>query len=151
MCMKHSEIFRKQGVYGAFPVLNNLPYGRLTIKFSLSPFNDHWALGRWTVLVSTDEGDTWTKTNDSTSPATWPASNPREQSDRFAGVMTDGTYVCAGAAQSIGCICTGTCIPVSADSYAARTTARSLIASCPDINDSLSSATLPLNSLNIIR
>ena len=95
--MNHSEIFRKQGVYGAFPILNHLPDGRLTIGFSLSPFHDHWALGEWTVLVSTDEGDTWTKTDDPTIPATWPASNPREQSDRFAGVMADGTYVCAGA------------------------------------------------------
>jgi len=95
--MKHSAIFREQGIYGAFPILNHLPDGRLTIGFSLSPFHDHWALGEWTVLVSTDEGDTWTKTDDPTIPATWPASNPREQSDRFAGVMADGTYVCAGA------------------------------------------------------
>ena len=82
--MKHSIIFRREGVYGAFPILNHLPDGRLTIGFSLSDFHDHYALGKWTVLVSEDEGDSWTETEDPSIPATWPASNPREQSDRFA-------------------------------------------------------------------
>ena len=94
--MKHSIIFRREGVYGAFPILNHLPDGRLTIGFSLSDFHDHYALGKWTVLVSEDEGDSWTETEDPSIPATWPASNPREQSDRFAGVMSDGSWVCAG-------------------------------------------------------
>ena len=94
--MKHSVIFRREGVYGAFPILNHLPDGRLTIGFSLSDFHDHYALGKWTVLVSEDEGDSWAETDDPSIPATWPASNPREQSDRFAGVMPDGSWVCAG-------------------------------------------------------
>ena len=42
--MKHSIIFRREGVYGAFPILNHLPDGRLTIGFSLSDFHDHYAL-----------------------------------------------------------------------------------------------------------
>ena len=94
--MRHSIIFRREGVYGAFPILNHLPDGRLTIGFSLSHFHDHYALGEWTVLVSADEGESWTETDDPTIPATWPESNPREQSDRFAGVMPDGSYLCAG-------------------------------------------------------
>jgi len=94
--MKHSIIFRREGVYGAFPILNHLPDGRLTIGFSFSDFHDHYALGKWTVLVSEDEGDSWVETDDPSIPATWPASNPREQSDRFAGVMADGSWVCAG-------------------------------------------------------
>ncbi len=94
--MKHSIIFRREGVYGAFPILDHLPDGRLTIGFSLSDFHDHHILGRWTVLVSDDEGESWAETEDPSIPARWPASNPREQSDRFAGVMTDGSWVCAG-------------------------------------------------------
>ena len=62
--MKHSIIFRREGVYGAFPILNHLPDGRLTIGFSFSDFHDHYALGKWTVLVSEDEGASWTETDD---------------------------------------------------------------------------------------
>ncbi len=94
--MNHSTVFREQGVYGAFPILNHLPDGRLTIGFSRSTFRDHSAVGEWTVLVSSDEGDTWNKTDDPTIPANWPGCNTRERSDRFAGVMPDGSYVCAG-------------------------------------------------------
>ena len=94
--MKHSIIFRREGVYGAFPILNHLPDGRLTIGFSFSDFHDHYALGKWTVLVSEDEGESWAESDDPSIPATWPASNPREQSDRFAGAMADGSWVCAG-------------------------------------------------------
>ena len=94
--MKHSVIFRREGVYGAFPILSHLPDGRLTIGFSLSGFHDHYLLSKWTVLVSEDEGESWTETDDPAIPANWAASNPREQSDRFAGVMPDGSWVCAG-------------------------------------------------------
>ena len=94
--MEHTVIYKKDGIYGAFPILNHLPDGRLTIGFSLSPFVDHYAVGDWTVLVSDDEGGTWEKTDDPTIPATWPGACARETSDRFAGVMPDGSYVCAG-------------------------------------------------------
>ncbi len=94
--MKHSIIFRREGVYGAFPVLDHLPDGRLSVGFSISEFHDHHILGAWTVLVSEDEGDSWAEADDPSIPATWPGSNPREQSDRFAGVMPDGSWVCSG-------------------------------------------------------
>ena len=68
--MQHSTIFRKKGVYGAFPILNHLPDGRLTIGFSLPTFHDHYGLGEWTVLVSTDEGESWAKTDDPATPQT---------------------------------------------------------------------------------
>ena len=94
--MEHLNIFREQGVYGAFPILNQLPDGRLTIGFSHSTFHDHYGLGKWTILESKDEGKTWEPTDDQTIPGNWPASNTREQSDRFASVMPDGSYLCAG-------------------------------------------------------
>ena len=94
--MKHSIVFKDKGVYGAFPVLDHLPDGCLTIGFSRSTFHDHFAVGEWTVLVSADEGETWAETDTPTLPATWPGSSTRERSDRFAGVMEDGSYVCAG-------------------------------------------------------
>ena len=90
--MKHSIIFRREGVSSIFvpsarcaPGVSHLPDGRLTIGFSFSDFHDHYALGKWTVLVSEDEGASWTETDDPSIPATWPASNPSgscgEQSD----------------------------------------------------------------------
>ena len=94
--MKHLTIFREQGVYGAFPILNQLPDGRLTVGFSHSTFHDHFLLGKWTMLESKDEGKTWEKTEDPTIPGNWPANTTREQSDRFASVMPDGSYLCAG-------------------------------------------------------
>ena len=94
--MKHTIVYKRAGVYGAFPILQHLPDGRLTVGLSLSPFVDHYAVGPWTVLVSSDEGGTWAETDDPTLPATWPGACPREQSDRFAAVMPDGSYLCAG-------------------------------------------------------
>ena len=94
--MKHLTIFREQGVYGAFPILNQLPDGRLTVGFSHSTFHDHFLLGKWTMLESKNEGKTWEKTEDPTIPGNWPANTTREQSDRFASVMPDGSYLCAG-------------------------------------------------------
>ena len=94
--MGHKLIYKKDGIYGAFPILNQLPDGRLTVGLSLSPFVDHYAVGDWTVFVSIDEGESWKETDDSAIPATWPGTSPREISDRFAGVMPDGSYLCAG-------------------------------------------------------
>ncbi len=94
--MKHSVIFKEKGVYGAFPILDHLRDGRMTIGFSRSDFHDHHAVGEWTVLVSDDEGDTWTPTDDPTLPAVWPGATTRERSDRFAATMSDGSWVCAG-------------------------------------------------------
>ena len=88
--MKHTIVYKRAGVYGAFPILQHLPDGRLTVGLSLSPFVDRYAVGPWTVLVSSDEGGTWAETDDPTLPATWPGACPREQSDRFAAVMPDG-------------------------------------------------------------
>ena len=94
--MKHSIVFREKGVYGAFPVLDHLPDGRLAIGLGRSTFRDHFLIGEWFVLVSSDEGETWSETADPTLPATWPGANSRERSDRFAAVMPDGSYLCAG-------------------------------------------------------
>ena len=94
--MNHTTIFKKKGTYAAFPVLDHLTDGRLTIGFSRATFRDHSLTGSWTVLLSTDEGNTWSVTENPDLPANWPASNTRERSDRFAAVMANGDYVCAG-------------------------------------------------------
>ena len=43
--MKHTIVYKRAGVYGAFPILQHLPDGRLTVGLSLSPFVDHYAVG----------------------------------------------------------------------------------------------------------
>ena len=62
-----------------------------------SPFADHYGLADWVVVVSEDQGRTFRPTDDPTIPLTWPGTTPREQYDRFAAVMPDGTYLAAGA------------------------------------------------------
>ena len=94
--MNHTVLYKRKGFYGAFPVLTHLPDGRLTVGIPVAPFHDHYAIGDWLVLLSEDEGETWQETDDPTLPDNWPGTSPREIYDRFAGVMPDGTYLCAG-------------------------------------------------------
>tara|TARA_Y100000588_G_scaffold177449_1_gene191453 strand:+ start:15129 stop:16205 length:1077 start_codon:yes stop_codon:yes gene_type:complete len=94
--MDHSIIFRREGSYGGFPVLVPLADGRLSVGLPVAPFHDHYGIGDWVVLVSADEGVTWTETDDPGVPHTWPGSSPRERYDRLATVLHDGTFLCVG-------------------------------------------------------
>lgn len=96
LVMEHSIIYRREGFYSGFPQLDHLADGRLAVGLGVSPFKDHAVVGEWTVLVSTDGGRTWAESADPTVPQSWPGETPRERSDRFAGVLADGTYMCAG-------------------------------------------------------
>ena len=94
--MNHTILYRRKGFYAAFPVLTHLPDGRLTVGIPVAPFHDHYAVADWVVLLSEDEGETWRESDDPTLPDNWPGTSPREIYDRFAAVMPDGTYLCAG-------------------------------------------------------
>jgi len=95
--MKHLTLYKQKGIYAGFPVLNHLPNGSLTVGIPASPFFDHYGIGDWIVFLSEDEGETWTQTHDSTLPQCWPRTSPREKYDRFAAVMSDGTFVASGS------------------------------------------------------
>ena len=94
--MKHSVILKTDGYYTAFPVLDHLPDGRLSIAIPRAPFRDHHAVQEWIVLVSTDNGHTWNQSDDPTVPANWPGNSPREKYDRFCKITENGTYICTG-------------------------------------------------------
>lgn len=94
--MEHSIIYRREGHYGGFPVLYPLADGRLSVGIPVAPFHDHFAVGEWLVLVSDDEGKSWTETDDRTVPHTWEGSTPREKYDRLAIIRDDGSYLAAG-------------------------------------------------------
>ena len=94
--MNHTILFKRKGFYGAFPVLTHLPDGRLTVGIPIAPFHDHYAVADWLVLLSEDEGETWRESDDPTLPDNWPGTSPREIYDRFAAVMPNGMYLCAG-------------------------------------------------------
>lgn len=95
--MRHTILYKRDGYYGGFPVLDHLPDGRLTVGIPVAPFHDHYAIGDWVVLVSEDEGETWTETGAPMLPQSWPGTSPRERYDRFATVMSDGSYLCTGS------------------------------------------------------
>ncbi|MCZ6676640.1 MAG: sialidase family protein [Candidatus Poribacteria bacterium] len=95
--MNHTILYKQDGFYGGFPVLTHLPDGRMTVGIPVAPFHDHYGIGDWVVLVSEDEGETWTETDDPALPYNWPGTSPREKYDRFAAVMPDGSYLCAGS------------------------------------------------------
>ena len=74
--------------------------GRLAVAVPASPFHDHFHVDRrseFLVFESRDFGDTWQESDDPTIPYNWPGQNPRERYDRFADVMADGSYLCAGS------------------------------------------------------
>ncbi|MDE2718892.1 MAG: hypothetical protein OXI33_18020 [Chloroflexota bacterium] len=95
--MEHHIIYKKDGVYAAFPQLDHLADGRLAASFSISFKRDHHVIGDWHVLASEDGGRTWSPSDDPAIPHNWPAQSTREYSDRFNDVLSDGTYLCAGS------------------------------------------------------
>ena len=95
--MEHHTIYKKDGVYAAFPQLDHLSDGRVAASFSISLRRDHHVIGDWAVLASDDGGRTWSPSDDPAIPHNWPAPTPREYSDRFNAVLSDGTYLCAGS------------------------------------------------------
>ena len=95
--MKETIIIHKRdGYYSAFPVLNHLPDGRLSVAIPRARFRDHYAVDDWVVLVSTDEGSSWAESDDLSVPANWPGATPREKYDRFCAIRDDGSYLCTG-------------------------------------------------------
>ena len=95
--VEHHIIYKKDGVYAAFPQLDHLADGRLAASFSISFKRDHHVIGDWHVLASDDGGRTWAPSDDPAIPHNWPAQSTREYSDRFNDVLKDGTYLCAGS------------------------------------------------------
>ena len=95
--MEHHIIYKKDGVYAAFPQLDHLADGRVAAGFSISFKRDHHVIGDWAVLASDDGGRTWSPSDDPAIPHNWPAQTTREYSDRFNAVLNDGTYLCAGS------------------------------------------------------
>ncbi len=94
--MQHGILYKRPGRYSLGPVPQLLPDGRLTVGVVSSPFADHYGLADWIVLVSDDQGETFTETTDQTIPLGWPGALPREQYDRYADVQPDGSYLAAG-------------------------------------------------------
>ena len=56
--MEHSIIYKKDGVYAAFPQLDHMPDDRLATSFSISYKRDHTVIGEWAVYESSDGGRT---------------------------------------------------------------------------------------------
>ena len=107
--MKHTVIYKRDGWYTAFPQLDVLPDGRMVIGVNSSPFHDHFLIGEWKVLVSDDEGGTWSESDDPTIPHNWDASGVRERYDRYerwrrpALCTTGRASRCSRSIQRSGC------------------------------------------------
>ena len=98
--MRHTIISKRRGWYTAFPQLYSLPDGRQAVGVPASPFSDHFHVDRrsqFLVFESRDDGESWHESDDPAIPYNWPGQNPRERYDRFADVMPDGSYLCAGS------------------------------------------------------
>ena len=94
--MEHTVIYKREGVYAPFPVLDQRPDGRLAVGFAVSPARDHFMVGDWTVYASSDGGRSWAESDDPSLPHNWPGNSTREKWERFSTVLADGTYLCAG-------------------------------------------------------
>ena len=74
--MQHGILYKRPGRYSLGPVPQLLPDGRLTVGVVSSPFADHYGLADWIVLVSDDQGETFTETDDQSIPLAWPGALP---------------------------------------------------------------------------
>lgn len=98
--VEHVVLHKRDGFYVPWPQPAKLPDGRLTVGITEASMSAHAAasvLGDWTVLESRDDGRTWAPTDDPSVPQNWPGGTTREKEDRFASVMPDGSYLCAGS------------------------------------------------------
>ena len=103
--MEHTIIYRREDVYAGHPRLDHLDDGRLAVGQPIRYHAAHHSLAGWVTLVSVDEGRTWKETDDPTIPYNWPTmerekpdplADARERLDRYARIMPDGSYLCAG-------------------------------------------------------
>ena len=94
--MKHSVLYKKEGLYTGWPLPALLPDGRLTVVVQVSHLVEHFALGERITLVSDDHGESWSESDDPSIPSNWPGSSTRERHDRFEAVMPGGRYLAAG-------------------------------------------------------
>ena len=94
--MKHSVLYKKEGVYTGWPLPALLPDGRLTVVVQASHLVEHFALGERITLVSDDQGETWSESDDPSIPSNWPGSSTREKHDRYEAILPGGRYLAAG-------------------------------------------------------
>ena len=64
-------LFKQEGVYACFPLLQQLPDGRLVVGFTHRDWPTHCDPGRWRVLVSADGGESWQETLDTSLQLLW--------------------------------------------------------------------------------
>ena len=94
--MKHSVVYKEEGVYTGWPLPALLPDGRLTVVVQVSHLVEHFALGERITLVSDDYGESWSESNDPSIPSNWPGSSTRERHDRYEAILPGGRYLAAG-------------------------------------------------------
>ena len=94
--MKHSLLYKKEGVYTGWPLPALLPDGRLTVVVQISHLVEHFALGERITLVSDDHGESWSESDDPSIPSNWPGSSTRERHDRYEAILPGGRYLAAG-------------------------------------------------------
>jgi hypothetical protein len=94
--MKHSVLYKKEGVYTGWPLPALLPDGRLTVVVQVSHLVEHFALGERITLVSDDHGESWSESDDPSIPSNWPGSSTRERHDRYEAILPGGRYLAAG-------------------------------------------------------
>ena len=94
--MKHSVLYKKEGLYTGWPLPALLPDGRLTVVVQISHLVEHFALGERITLVSDDHGESWSESDDPSIPSNWPGSSTRERHDRYEAILPGGRYLAAG-------------------------------------------------------
>lgn len=93
--MKHSIIFKQKDYYASFPLLDQKD-GILTVAFFAAPFVDHYGIHDWLITQSKDDGESWHRPRSQSIPFNWPGRSPREQSDRYTGILP-GTFFMTGS------------------------------------------------------
>ena len=85
-------IFKQEGSYSCFPMLDQLPDGRLVVPLTQRDWPSHNSKGRTRVFSSNDGGTGWQESHDGSLPALW-----KGATGKFRCTLDDGTWLDVGA------------------------------------------------------
>ena len=117
--MKQITIFKDKNLYSSFPLLDYISDNEIVTGFFIAPRPDHCGIYDWRVMLSTDQGETWTETHDKKYKFNDTEFRPRYLSDSFK--TQDGRVGSFGFAFSRKGLQMSNCISISKNNNFSKT------------------------------
>lgn len=116
--MKQITIFKDKNLYSSFPLLDYISDNEIVTGFFTAPRPDHCGIYDWRVMLSTNQGETWTETHDKKYKFNDTEFRPRYLSDSFK--TQDGRVGSFGFAFSRKGLQMSNCISISKNNNFSR-------------------------------